>query len=215
MGNHHTRPVAARFLQSPEDFPLTVSLGEKAPAWGLSRWGSQGLRFLPPDDGGGFTLRGDRRQFFYRGRKRSHRFTILGDTAFEYDCILEKEPESNVITLLMEGAGNYDFFRQPGFADDPLLAGSYAVYKKETPAGEGTGKLCHIRRPEIIDSRGRRCWGDLSVVENRLCIAIPEEWLSGAEYPVIVDPVIGSSTAGAWHYFYYIHNGEYEECLDN
>jgi hypothetical protein len=29
---------------------MLLSLGEKAPAWGLSRWNSGGLRFLPPDD---------------------------------------------------------------------------------------------------------------------------------------------------------------------
>jgi hypothetical protein len=133
----------------------------------------------------------------YRGRKRSHRFTVLGDTAFEYDCILEREPESNVITLLMDGAENFDFFRQPDFVKDPFLKGSYAVYKKEALIGEGTGKLCHIHRPLIIDSRGRRCWGDLSITGNKLCITIPESWLSGAKYPVIVDPVIGLSTLGA------------------
>jgi hypothetical protein len=83
---------AVRFLQSPSDFPCVVSLGDTVPVWGLSRWASSGLRFLPPDDEG-FTLRGDRRQLVYRGRKRSHRFTILGDTAFEYDCILNREPE--------------------------------------------------------------------------------------------------------------------------
>jgi hypothetical protein len=133
----------------------------------------------------------------YRGRNRSHRFTILGDTAFEYDCILNREPESNVITLLMEGAEKFDFFRQPDFVQDPFLKGSYAVYKKETLVGEGTGKLCHIHRPEIIDGRGRRCWGDLSIVGNRLCITIPETWLSEAKYPVTVDPTIGTATVGS------------------
>jgi len=120
-----------RFRQSLNDFPLTVNLGEKKPVWGLSRWGGQGLRFVPPDDEG-FALRGDKRRLVYKGRRRSHRFTILGDGAFEYDCILEKEPESNVISLLMEGAENFDFFRQPDFVRDPFLKGSYAVYKKET-----------------------------------------------------------------------------------
>jgi hypothetical protein len=121
MGNNHTRPVT--FRQSLNDFPVKVTLGEKAPAWGLSRWASAGLRFLPPDDEG-FTLRGDRQRFVYKGRRRSHRFTILGDTAFEYDCILEREPENNVITLLMEGAEHFDFFRQPDFVKDPFLKGS-------------------------------------------------------------------------------------------
>jgi hypothetical protein len=190
-----------------------VELGRAVPSWGLCRWGGSGLRFVPPDDEG-FTLRGDKHRLVYRGRRRSHRFTILGDTAFEYDCILEKEPESNVITLLMEGAEQFDFFKQPDFVREPLLAGSYAVYKKETRAGEGTGKLCHIHRPEIIDSQGRRCWGDLSVIGNELRITIPEDFLSEAKYPVIVDPTIGSSSAGAYHSFYYIHDSEYEECLE-
>ncbi|MDR2741879.1 MAG: hypothetical protein LBB98_06950 [Treponema sp.] len=54
------------------------------------------------------------------------------------------------------------------FLKDTLLAESYAVYEKETLIGEGTGKLCHIHRPEIIDAKGRRCWGDLSVVDDEL-----------------------------------------------
>jgi hypothetical protein len=185
-----------QFRQSLSDFPLTVKLGEKQPSWGLSRWNGGGLRFVPPDDEG-FTLRGDRQRLLYKGQRKTHRFTILGDTSFEYDCILNREPESNVITLLMEGADRFNFFRQPDFLKDSLLAGSYAVYKKETLMGEGTGKLCHIHRPQIIDSRGRRCWGDVSVVGNELHITIPENWLSGAKYPVIVDPTIGTTTVGS------------------
>jgi hypothetical protein len=147
----------------------------------------------------------------YRGRKRSHRFTILGDTAFEYDCILEKEPESNVVTLLMEGAEHFNFFRQPDFVKDPFLKGSYAVYKKEILNGEGTGKLCHIHRPEIIDSRGRRCWGDLSVAGNKLSIAIPENWLSEAKYPVVVDPSFGTETVGSQTHWKNIFDGSYKK----
>jgi hypothetical protein len=133
----------------------------------------------------------------YKGRRRSHRFTILGDSSFEYDCILNREPESNVITLVMEGAERFDFFRQPDFVKDPFLKGSYAVYKKETLIGEGTGKLCHIHRPQIIDAWGRWVWGDLSITGNKLCITIPETWLSEAKYPVVVDPTIGTTTVGS------------------
>jgi hypothetical protein len=185
-----------RFVQSLSDFPLLVSLGKKAPSWGLNRWASCWLRFVPPDDEG-FSLRGDNKRLVYKGRRRSHRFTILGNNAFEYDVILEREPESNVVALRMEGAEKFDFFRQPDFLTDPLLAGSYAVYKKETLIGEGTGKLCHIHRPEIIDARGRRCWGDLAVVDNELRITVPEMFLSEAVYPVIVDPTIGTTTVGS------------------
>jgi hypothetical protein len=178
-------------------------LGKKKPDWGISRWNcNSGLRFVPPDDEG-FALRGDKQRLLYKGRRRSHRFTILGDTAFEYDCILEREPESNVISLLMEGAEYYDFFRQPDFVKEPFLKGSYAVYKKETLLGEGTGKLCHIHRPEIIDARGRRCWGELAVVGNELRITVPERWLSEAKYPVVVDPTIGTTTVGSQYFIEY------------
>ena len=154
------------------------------------------MRFNPFDDDG-FSLRGDKRQLLYKGRCRSHRFTILNDGAFEYDCILEKEPDSNIVSLFMDGAENYDFFRQPDFVPDDFLKGSFAVYRKETFIGQGTGKLCHIHRPLIIDARGRKAWGDLSVVGNELRITIPEKWLSEAKYPVVVDPTIGTTTVGS------------------
>jgi hypothetical protein len=185
----------AAFRQSLLDFPCPVALGKLSPSFGLHRF-KQGLRFVPSDDEG-FTMRGDKRRLLYKGRRRSHRFTLLGDTAFEYDCILLKEPDTNIISLRMEGAENFDFFRQPDFVPDKFLKSSYAVYKKETLLGEGTGKLCHIHRPEIIDARGRRCWGELSIVGNELRITIPEKWLGEAVYPVIVDPTIGTTTVGS------------------
>jgi len=184
-----------QFIQSIHDFPQMIKLGEKTPSFGLNRF-KQKLRFVPTDDEG-FTLRGDKRQIIYKGRRRSHRFTILDNSAFEYDCILKKEPDSNVIRLRIEGSENYDFFRQPDFVENPFLKWSYAVYKKETLIGEGTGKLCHIHRPEIIDARGRRCWGSLAVFGNELRITIPEKWLADAVYPVIVDPTVGTTTVGS------------------
>jgi hypothetical protein len=190
-----------------------VSLEDKQPAWGLSRWNGAGIRFRP-DREDGFVLRGDRRQLLYKGRKRSHRFTILGDNSFEYDCILNKEPDSNIIIFRLDGAEQFNFFRQPDFLNDPLLAGSYAVYKKETSPGEGTGKLCHIHRPEIIDAAGRRAWGNLFVNRDRLYIAIPEGWLSEARYPVVVDPIIGCTTVGGQYDKYYIGEEDYAELLD-
>jgi len=190
-----------QFLQSQFDFPQMVTLGEKTPSFGLNRF-KQKLRFIPTDDEG-FSLRGDKQHFLYKGRRRSHRFTILGDNSFEYDTILKKEPDSNVIRLRIEGSENFDFLRQPDFVKNPFLQGSYAVYKKVTLIGEGTGKLCHIHRPEIIDARGRRSWGSLAIVGNELQITIPEQWLSEATYPVIVDPTVGTTTVGAFTNVYH------------
>jgi len=210
MGNYNTGSV--RFRQSLKDFPLTVNLDKNIPEWSLSRWHEKNcLRFIPVDEEG-FTLRGDKRQLLYKGRRRSHRFTILNDGAFEYDCILQKEPESNVITLRMEGAELYEFFKQPDFVPDDFLKGSYAVYKKETLIGEGTGKLCHIHRPLIIDSRGRKVWGELSIDGNTLNVIIPEWWLASAKYPVTVDPTIGTTTVGS-QYRWVKEQGEDPETL--
>jgi hypothetical protein len=187
-----------RFLQSKKSFPCLVELGSKKPSFGLRRYG-KGLKFFPNDDEG-FVLRGNKKQVLYKGRKRSHRFTIQGDKAFEYDCILLREPETNVISLRMEGAENFDFFKQPNRVKEPFLSGSYAVYKKERFLGHGTSKLCHIHRPEIIDARGMRCWGNLLVVGNELKITVPDWFLSEAKYPVIVDPILGNSNAGSLTY---------------
>jgi len=203
----------AIFSQSTLDFPCFVELGKNKPTFGINRWGNYAcsqasLRFVPPDDEG-FAVRGNKRQLLYNGRRRSHRFTVHEDTSFEYDCILLREPESNMVCLRMEGAEKFDFFRQPDFVRDPFLKGSYAVYKKETLIGEGTGKLCHIHRPLIIDVLGRRCWGELAVVGNELQITIPVDWLASAKYPVTVDPVIGTNTIGSQ-----FEIGEYDDGWD-
>ena len=191
---------SSTFRQSLNDFPCSIELGKKIPSFGINRWGNNALRFVPYDDEG-FAVRGDKKWLLYKGRRRSHRFTILNDGAFEYDCILLREPESNIISLRIEGAENYNFFRQPDFVPDDFLKGSYAVYKKETLVGQGTGKLCHIHRPLIIDALGRKVWGELSVTRNELRLTIPEQWLSQAKYPVTVDPTIGTTTIGKQNYW--------------
>jgi hypothetical protein len=63
----------------------------------------------------------------------------------------------------LENTDKYDFLRQPDFVKKPLLKSSYAVYMKEISDGIGTGKLCHIRRPKIIDASGKAVWSVLSV----------------------------------------------------
>jgi hypothetical protein len=207
------------FLQPVGDFPLAVRVGSTAPSWELLRWGRDALGFSPIE-GGGYSLRGDRRSLLYSGGKQSHRFTILDDRHFEYDIILNREPESNRLYLTIQGWEGFDFFRQPDGFGPEILRGSYAVYTKEgvvsSPAYPvGTGKLCHIHRPEIIDARGRRTWGDLMIDRGTLTILIPEGWLADAKYPVTVDPVIGSDTIGAYSHYPYISAEYYQYYLDD
>jgi hypothetical protein len=194
-----------------------VDLGRKAPSWGLSRWGLEGLRFSPLDDEG-FDLRGDSRTLLYKGKHKSHRFTILNDSAFEYDIILKKQPASNTLFLCIDGWEGFDFFRQPDYASDPALAGSYAVYRRESiiqaNCNTGTGKICHIHRPKIIDARGREVWGELWIDRGVMAITIPEQWLADALYPVIVDPIIGCATQGAFSQIYYINQEEYDDYVE-
>jgi hypothetical protein len=163
---------------------------------------------------GGYSTRGDRWRFHYAGDGASHRFTILDNERFEYDIILNKEPESNRLYLAIQGWEGFDFFRQPDNLGPDILRGSYAVYKKEgvinAPAYHvGTGKLCHIHRPRIIDARGRRVWGDIWIDRGVMTMIIPEWWLADAKYPVVVDPVVGSSVAGAYNSYEYMTQDDY------
>jgi hypothetical protein len=211
------KDAGARFLQSKGDFPVMVNLGRKKPSWELRRWGLDARGFAPLD-GGGYALRGDRWNLLYSGERQSHRFTILDGEHFEYDIILNREPESNRIFLGIEGGEGFDFFRQPDNLGPEMLRGSYAVYKKETvinsPARHvGTGKLCHIHRPKIIDARGRQAWGDVSIDRGVMALTVPEGWLGEAKYPVVVDPVVGSSTVGAYETYDYINAKDYAKYL--
>jgi hypothetical protein len=192
----------AQFLQSPHDFPLMVRLGPDIPSWELNRWGLDSLRFSPPIEDK-FSLRGDHRRFQYSGKRESHRFTILDNERFEYDIILKKEPETNKVYIIIDGWEQYDFLRQPDAFGPEILRGSYAVYRKEQIIGTqkyrtGTGKLCHIHRPEIIDAAGRKIWGILHIEKGIMTISIPEHWLSEAKYPVVIDPILGTATVGAY-----------------
>jgi hypothetical protein len=198
-----------------------VRLGRDTPSWELNRWGRDTLRFSPLE-GDRFSLRGNKRYLEYKGTRESHRFTILDNEKFEYDIILNREPEGNKLYLNIEGWENFDFFRQPDLTGPEALRGSYAVYKKEAVINSpiyhvGTGKLCHIHRPKIIDARGREVWGDVIIEWGKMTITIPEGWLGEAKYPVIVDPIIGCNTLGAYSTYKYLpyswYNYWYEDVV--
>jgi hypothetical protein len=48
-----------------------------------------------------------------------------------------------------------------------------------------------------------------------MTMIIPEWWLAEAKYPVVVDPVVGSSVVGAYSTYEYMSQDDYEWYLDN
>jgi hypothetical protein len=48
-----------------------------------------------------------------------------------------------------------------------------------------------------------------------MTMTIPEWWLADAKYPVVVDPVVGSSVVGAYDRYDYMSQDDYELYLDN
>jgi hypothetical protein len=82
------------------------------------------------------------------------------------------------------------------------VVGSYAVYHK-TKANHrigdtnyATGKAFHIYRPKAIDANGAEVWAQLHYSEGLLSVAVPQEFLEKATYPVVVDPTFGYTTPG-------------------
>ena len=70
------------------------------------------------------------------------------------------------------------------------VIGSYAVYAKSNKVNYvggkeyKCGKIGHIYRPKIIDSAGTEVWGDLNIENGIMSVAIPQDFLDNAVYPV-------------------------------
>ena len=147
------------------------------------------------------------------------------DGGFEFEWVLNKKPESNVLRTTIQHKG-LDFNYQPEITDEEAQAssykgdrrtlteikremrpenvvGSYAVYHKTnrnnaTGGNEyKTGKAFHIYRPHAIDANGAQVWCDLDITEGELTVTVPEDFLNKASYPVVLDPTFGFTSAGA------------------
>jgi len=194
--------------QSIRDVPCRVRFAGNDALMSLSRWGGEAsLAFAPGDTHLGETrVRGNELLLKSEATpKRYHVFRRLDGERFEYDVVLLKEPETNVIEIELDFPEGLEFYRQPSmdalirspYRCLPEVEESYAVYWKERNGPYKTGKFCHIYRPEIRDARGRKVWGRLDIVGHTMTITIPEDWLSDASYPVVVDPIVGTQTRGA------------------
>jgi len=154
----------------------------------------------------------------------SYPFTINSDGGVEFDVVLDRVPESNVFEFPVESAGLKFYYQPPldpehptwadadgdGTADrfrPEMVVGSYAVYyaakermmKSEEDAEKyKTGKAFHIYRPKVTDAAGNEIWGELyfDAATGSLKVTVDAAWLSGATYPVRIDPNIGYESIG-------------------
>lgn len=116
----------------------------------------------------------------------------------EFEIILKEKPLSNVVQFTIEDK-DVEYFYQPELTAEEIadgaerpenVVGSYAVYAK-TPKHNyvggkeyKTGKIGHIYRPRIEDSKGDWVWGELKIENGLLSVTIPQEFLANAVYPV-------------------------------
>ena len=134
------------------------------------------------------------------------------DTEFDIDFTLDKKPDTNVFTYIIEGVDEFDFFYQPeltqaeidrGASRPENVVGSYAVYSKTKANHElgktnyGTGKVMHIYRPKAIDADGDEVWSELNYNNGMLSVTVDQTFLDNATYPVTVDPTFGYTSQGA------------------
>lgn len=88
------------------------------------------------------------------------------------------------------------------------VVGSYAVYYKahanhiDGQTNYSTGKAFHIFRPKVTDAKQNSVWATLSYSDGVLSLAVPQDFLDNAVYPVLIDPTIGYTTAGATDNFF-------------
>lgn len=137
---------------------------------------------------------------------------IAEDGGFEFEWLLRKKPENNVLTATIQSK-ELDFFYQPALTQEEVddgaarpenVVGSYAAYhkaKKHNRVGGKeykTGKAFHVYRPEAIDGNGSRVWCDLHIDEENgiLTVTVPQDFLNKAVYPIIVDPTFGYTSIG-------------------
>lgn len=203
------RDRASYFLdQSTHDVPCRVRFAGEASLLSVSKWNGEATLCLAPggEHEGKIEAKGNEILLTPDATpKARHVFRKLDGERFEYDILLLKEPETNVIEIELDFPEGLEFYRQPSmdalirspYRCTPDVEESYAVYWKERNGPYKTGKFCHIYRPLIKDARGRKVWGRLDIVGHMMTITIPDDWLADASYPVVVDPIVGTQTRGA------------------
>lgn len=136
------------------------------------------------------------------------------DDGFEFEVELT-EPPSNLIVPFSLQAKNCDFFYQERLSREQRLAGehrypnvegSYAVYRSDNKYPQALSKVCHIYRPFAIDKDDNKYFCEIQVESTETVgsetyatvnAVLPPELADSSLYPIILDPTIGYSDAGA------------------
>jgi hypothetical protein len=142
---------------------------------------------------------------------------VSEDGGYEFEWVLNKKPESNVLTATIQ-TKNLVFDYQPPLTIDEIqrgnfrpenVIGSYAVYHTDKGIinnADGkeykTGKAFHIFRPEAVDYTGEKtgCELYINAEDGILTVTIPQDFLDKANYPIVVDPTFGYTSQGASTY---------------
>ena len=214
----------ASFIREAKDEnAIQIEVGDKikqefVPSMKIAKWENEvSMRVSPKTNSKSkkkdFVIEGEKIK--YKEDKKEFHFYEIED-GYEVEVILLEKPKTNIVEMEIETDG-LDFFYQPELTQQEIddgcfrpenVIGSYAVYhstKSNHILGQKnyqSGKAFHIFRPLIIDNLGAEVWGSLNIdIENKLLtVEIPQEFLDGASYPVIVDPTFGYLTEGTAGY---------------
>lgn len=148
----------------------------------------------------------------------SHQMYLKDSNSFEWEIILSKKSQRNSFSFKIDCENIvfayqdtlFDYEKEFVHRPDSVL-NSYAVYhkykqgrvnKNDEIYNYQTGKLFHIYRPKVWDSKGDTMWAEINIDTslNILTIDVDKTFLEKALYPVTIDPTIGYTTMGASEY---------------
>lgn len=123
----------------------------------------------------------------------------MEDGGIVFELVLLAKPDTNRFCYALEGAEQFDWFKQPPLTQEEIDGGafrpdnvvnSYAVYHRtkanhqEGQTNYATGKVFHRYRAQATDASGDKVWGDSEYSNGEICDFIPQSWLDNAVYPV-------------------------------
>ena len=195
---------------NPKDF-LEVEIGDLEqtkfyPQVKIKRWDNEcnySIRLLDNEQGKSILSEIGNKINWKKGNIEVDFYEI--ENAFKFDYTIKEKPATNKLTFSIQSK-DVKFLYQPeltekekeeGVKRPENVVGSYAVYA-ETPKTNWTdgkeykcGKIGHIYRPKLIDSKGKETWADLHIENGRYEVTIPEEFYNNAIYPIRSNDTFG------------------------